>query len=85
MRHGDEGYAKEELVAELGAAFLCADLAITPGSRRPRRLYRVMDRGLTERQRAIFSAAAMRSAPPDYLHGRQPQPLAQPIEERAAA
>jgi antirestriction protein ArdC len=27
---GDEGYAKEELVAELGSAFLCADLAITP-------------------------------------------------------
>src|SRR5690606_8587123 len=25
-RHGDEGYAREELVAELGAAFLCADL-----------------------------------------------------------
>jgi antirestriction protein ArdC len=24
---GDEGYAREELVAELGAAFLCADLA----------------------------------------------------------
>lgn len=27
---GDEGYAKEELVAELGAAFLCADLGLTP-------------------------------------------------------
>ncbi|MCU1324946.1 MAG: uncharacterized protein JWN34_316, partial [Bryobacterales bacterium] len=27
---GDEGYAREELVAELGAAFLCADLEITP-------------------------------------------------------
>jgi antirestriction protein ArdC len=24
------GYAREELVAELGAAFLCADLDITP-------------------------------------------------------
>ena len=29
-RWGDEGYAVEELVAELGAAFLCADLRITP-------------------------------------------------------
>ena len=28
VRHGDEGYAREELVAELGAAFLCADLEI---------------------------------------------------------
>ena len=30
VHYGDEGYAKEELVAELGAAFLCADLGITP-------------------------------------------------------
>jgi antirestriction protein ArdC len=29
-RWGDEGYAREELVAELGSAFLCADLGITP-------------------------------------------------------
>jgi antirestriction protein ArdC len=27
---GDEGYAQEELVAELASAFLCADLGITP-------------------------------------------------------
>ena len=27
---GDEGYAQEELVAELASAFLCADLALTP-------------------------------------------------------
>ena len=29
-RFGSEGYAKEELVAELGSAFLCADLELTP-------------------------------------------------------
>jgi len=29
QRFGDTGYAREELVAELGAAFLCADLGIT--------------------------------------------------------
>ena len=28
-RFGDQAYAIEELVAELGAAFLCADLRIT--------------------------------------------------------
>src|SRR5471030_407894 len=33
VRHGDEGYAREELVAELGSAFLCADLGITPDVR----------------------------------------------------
>ena len=30
VRYGDEGYAKEELVAEIGAAFLCAELGLTP-------------------------------------------------------
>ena len=30
VKWGDEGYAREELVAELGSAFLCADLGITP-------------------------------------------------------
>jgi antirestriction protein ArdC len=29
-RFGDEGYAMEELVAELGSAFLAADLELTP-------------------------------------------------------
>src|SRR3546814_20710367 len=29
-RWGDEGYAREELVAEVGAAFLCADLGVAP-------------------------------------------------------
>ncbi len=29
-RWGDEGYAAEELVAELASAFLCADLGLTP-------------------------------------------------------
>jgi antirestriction protein ArdC len=32
-RFGDEGYAVEELVAELGAAFLSADLDLTPDVR----------------------------------------------------
>jgi antirestriction protein ArdC len=30
VTRGDEAYAKEELVAEFGSAFLCADLGITP-------------------------------------------------------
>ncbi|HJZ14664.1 MAG TPA: zincin-like metallopeptidase domain-containing protein, partial [Stellaceae bacterium] len=29
-RYGDAGYAMEELVAEICAAFLCSDLGITP-------------------------------------------------------
>ena len=29
VRFGDSAYAREELVAELGAAFLCADLGLS--------------------------------------------------------
>jgi antirestriction protein ArdC len=36
---GDEGYAKEELVAEIGSAFLCADLGITPEIREDHAAY----------------------------------------------
>jgi antirestriction protein ArdC len=35
-RWGDAGYAMEELVAELGSAFLCADLDLTPEVREDR-------------------------------------------------
>ena len=48
---GDEGYAREELVAELGSAFLCADLELhAGGARRSRRLYRPLARSAEERQ-----------------------------------
>jgi len=36
---GDEGYAREELVAELGAAFLSADLELTPEVREDHAAY----------------------------------------------
>jgi antirestriction protein ArdC len=39
QRHGDEGYTREELVAELGSAFLCADLGITPEVREDHAAY----------------------------------------------
>ena len=38
-RWGDEGYAREELVAELGSAFLCADLELTPEVREDHSAY----------------------------------------------
>ncbi len=58
-RHGDEGYAREELVAEIGAAFLCAELGITPEIREDHAAY--IDSWLAvlkHDKRAIFSAAA---------------------------
>ena len=38
-RFGTEAYAAEELIAEMGAAFLCADLGITPEIREDHAAY----------------------------------------------
>ncbi len=55
----DEGYAREELVAELGAAFLCADLELTPEPGTDHAAYiQSWLKVLKEDNRAIFSAAA---------------------------
>jgi len=73
QRWGDEGYAREELVAELGAAFLAADLGITPEVRPDHAAY--IDSWLTvlqNDQRAIFSAAAYAQRAVDFLHALQP-------------
>jgi antirestriction protein ArdC len=73
-RFGDHGYAREELVAELGAAFLCADLGITPEIRDDHAAYLGhWLKVLKEDKRAIFSAAAHAQRAADYLHGLQPQ------------
>ena len=78
QRFGDEGYAREELVAELGAAFLCADLGI---SLTPRPDHAAYIQGwltaLKQDQRAIFTAASKASAASDYLFKLQPKPLEQ--------
>jgi antirestriction protein ArdC len=74
-RFGDEGYAVEELVAELGAAFLCADLAITPEVREDHASYiECWLKVLKDDKRAIFSAASHASKAVDFLHSLQPQP-----------
>lgn len=74
-RCGDEGYAKEELVAELGAAFLCADLALTPAPGMDHAAYiQSWLKVLKEDKRAIFSAAAHAQRAADFMHGLQQQP-----------
>lgn len=83
VRHGDEGCAREELVAELGSAFLAADLAITPEVRDDHAAYIASWlEVLKGDKRFIFTAAAHAQRAVDYLHGLQPQ---QAEEERAAA
>ena len=72
-RFGDDDYGREELVGELGAAFLCADLGITPEVREDHASY--IDhwlKVLKADKRAIFSAAAHAQRAADYLHGLQP-------------
>lgn len=82
-RWGDEGYAREELVAELGAAFLCADLSLTPEPGADHAAYiQNWLKVLKEDKRAIFSAASYAQRAADYLHGFQANPQQQ--EEVAA-
>jgi antirestriction protein ArdC len=79
-RWGDEGYAQEELVAELGAAFLSADLALTPEVRDDHTAYiESWLKVLKQDKRAIFTAAAHAQRAVDFLHGLQ-QPLAAAAE-----
>jgi len=69
---GDEGYSREELVAELGSAFLCVDLGITPEARDDHSAYIAEWLKVLENdKRAIFSAAAHAQRAVDYLHGLQ--------------
>jgi antirestriction protein ArdC len=85
-RFGDHGYAREELVAELGAAFLCADLGITPEIRDDHAAYLGHWLNvLKEDKRAIFSAAAHAQRAADYLHGLQPSTASPNAVEPAAA
>ena len=58
-RFGTEAYAVEELIAELGAAFLCAELGISPEPRIDHARYiESWLRILKDDKRAIFTAAA---------------------------
>jgi antirestriction protein ArdC len=69
---GDAGYAMEELVAELGSAFLCADLDLTPEIREDHAAYIAnWLEVLKNDKRAIFSAAAHAQKAADYLVGLQ--------------
>lgn len=68
-RFGDEGYAMEELVAELGAAFLCVDLQLTPELRPDHASYiEGWLEVLKHDNRAIFTASAHAQRACDWLH-----------------
>lgn len=71
-------YAFEELVAELGAAFLCAQLGVTPTPREDHALYiKSWLQALKDDKKYIFSAAAQAARAAEYLNGLQAQPATQ--------
>ncbi len=65
-RFGDCFYAREELVAELASAFVCASLSIAPTVRHADYLASWLD-VLREDSRAIFRAASQASKAADWI------------------
>jgi antirestriction protein ArdC len=77
--------AREELVAELGSCFLCADLGIVPELEpRPDHASYLQSwlKVLKDDKRAIFQAAAHAQRAVNYLHALQPTQVS---EDRQAA
>jgi antirestriction protein ArdC len=66
---GSKDYAREELVAEMGSAFLCAALGIVPTVRHADYLGSWLE-VLREDNRAIFRAASQASRAADWLLSR---------------
>lgn len=78
-RFGDDAYAMEELVAEISAAFLCADLGITAEPRPDHAAYidhwlRIMKGD----KKAIFTAASAAAKASDFLTSLQPEEAEDP-------
>ncbi len=71
---GDGNYATEELVAELGAAFLCTefDIAVLPKGEHANYIGYWLEK-LKNNKQCIFTAASAASAAVDYLQVLQPK------------
>jgi antirestriction protein ArdC len=68
-RFGSEGYAVEELVAELGAAFLCADLELALEPREDHASYiATWLKVLAADNRAVFTAAAHAQRATEFIN-----------------
>lgn len=79
-QYGDEGYAKEELVAELGACFLAADLGFEPMPEEQHAAYiKSWLKALKDDKRLIFSAASLAQKAVEYIHGLQPILKPEPV------
>ena len=79
---GSKDYAREEMVAEMGSAFLCAALGIVPTVRHSDYIGAWLE-CLREDNRAIFRAASMASKAADWLLARHAAADAQVAEDMA--
>ncbi len=76
-RFGDDAYAAEELVAELGAAIACAHLGVAPTPRDDHASYLAnWLEILNADPKALFAVAAKAQAAVDYLDSLQPEQVA---------
>ncbi len=83
---GDEGYAKEELVAELGAVFLAADLGLAIEPREDHAAYIASWlKVLKNDKRAVFQMAAHAERAVGFLHGLQTAAVTDTDHETASA
>ena len=78
---GSKDYAREELIAEMGSAFLCAALGIVPTVRHADYLGAWLD-ALREDNRAIFRAASAASKAADWLLARHQEQGAEAADAR---
>jgi antirestriction protein ArdC len=77
-RFGSEGYAVEELVAELGAAFLCADLELALEPRKDHASYiATWLKVLAADKRAVFTAAAHAQRAAEFINSKATEIAAQ--------
>jgi antirestriction protein ArdC len=79
---GSKDYAREELIAEMGSAFLCAALGIEPSLRHADYLAHWLE-VLRDDNRAIFRAASAASKAADWLLARHRDHAAQPTSAAA--
>ena len=76
---GSKDYAREELIAEMGSAFLCAALGIVPTVRHADYLASWLE-VLREDNRAIFRAASAASKAADWLLARHAAAQAEAVQ-----
>lgn len=77
---GSEPYAREELVAELGAAFLCGEAGLEPDIPNTAAYLDHWRQSLSRDARLVITAAQQAQRAADYILGRAPKSL----EESAA-